>query len=81
MRTGGFVESVPEYLDFGILNPLILKIVSQKQYQTARTKTMSLWALRFMGQTEAGMQTMLSRIPNHVSLESAYATWKVGLYL
>lgn len=39
------------------------------------------WALRFMGQTEAGMQTMLRRIPDHVSLESVYATWKVGLYL
>ena len=34
-----------------------------------------------MGQTEAGMQTMLDRIPDHVSLESVYATWKVGLYL
>ena len=34
-----------------------------------------------MGQTEAGMQTMLRRIPDHVSLESVYATWKVGLYL
>ena len=75
------ILSGPEYLDFGILNPLILKIMPQKQYQTARTKTMPLWALRFMGQTEAGMQTVLSRIPNHVSLESVYATWKVGLYL
>ena len=75
------ILSGPEYLDFGILNPLILKIMPQKQYQTAKTKTMPAWALRFMGQTEAGMQTMLSRIPDHVSLESVYATWKVGLYL
>lgn len=75
------ILSGPEYLDFGILNPLILKIMPQKQYQTAKTKTMPAWALRFMRQTEAGMQTMLSRIPDHVSLESVYATWKVGLYL
>ena len=75
------ILSGPEYLDFGIWNPLILKIMPQKQYQTAKTKTMPAWALRFMRQTEAGMQTMLSRIPDHVSLESVYATWKVGLYL
>lgn len=75
------VLSGPEYLDFGILNPLILKIMPQKQYQTAKTKEMPPWALRFMGQTEAGMQTMLNRIPDSVSLESVYATWKVGLYL
>jgi hypothetical protein len=75
------ILSGPEYLDFGILNPLILKIMPQKQYQTAKTKTIPAWALRFMGQTEAGMQTMLRRIPDHVSLESVYATWKVGLYL
>ena len=75
------ILSGPEYLDFGIWNPLILKIMPQKQYQTVRTKKMPAWALRFMGQTEAGMQTMLDRIPEHVSLESVYATWKVGLYL
>ena len=75
------ILSGPEYLDFGIWNPLILKIMPPKQYQTAKTKTMPAWALRFMGQTEAGMQTMLDRIPDHVSLESVYATWKVGLYL
>ena len=75
------ILSGPEYLDFGIWNPLILKIMPQKQYQTARKKKMPAWALRFMGQTEAGMQTMLDRIPDHVSLESVYATWKVGLYL
>ena len=81
IRIRRMILSGPEYLDFGILNPLILKIMPQKQYQTAKTKTMPAWALRFMRQTEAGMQTMLSRIPDHVSLESVYATWKVGLYL
>lgn len=75
------ILSGPEYLDFGIWNPLILKIMPQKQYQTAKTKKMPIWALRFMGQTEAGMQIMLRRIPDHVSLKSVYATWKVGLYL
>ena len=75
------ILSGPEYLDFGVLNRLILKVMPQKQYQTAKTKTIPAWALRFMGQTEAGMQTMLRRIPDHVSLESVYATWKVGLYL
>lgn len=81
IRIRRMILSGPEYLDFGILNPLILKIMPQKQYQTAKTKTIPAWALRFMGQTEAGMQTMLRRIPDHVSLESVYATWKVGLYL
>lgn len=75
------ILSGPEYLDFGIMNPLILKIMPGKQYLTAKTKKMPAWALRFMGQTEAGVQTMLSRIPDHVSQESIYATWKVGLYL
>ena len=75
------ILSGPEYLDFGVLNRLILKVMPQKQYRTAHEKYMPAWALRFMGQTEAGMQTMLDRIPDHVSLESVYATWKVGLYL
>ena len=81
IRIRRMILSGPEYLDFGMLNPLILKIMPQKQYQTAKTKKMPAWALRFMGQTEAGMQAMLRRIPDHVSLESVYATWKVGLYL
>ena len=34
-----------------------------------------------MGQTEQGMQTMLSRILDHISLESVRATWEAGLYL
>ena len=42
---------------------------------------MPAWALRFMGQTEQGMQTMLRRIPDHISLESVRATWEAGLYL
>ena len=75
------ILSGPEYLDFGILNHLILKTMPKKQYQTAKTKSMPAWALRFMGQTESGMQTMLNRIPDHISLESVQATWKVGLYL
>ena len=63
----------PEYLNFGILNPLILKIMPGKQYQTATAKSIPAWVLHFMGQTEAGMQTMLIRIPDHVSLESIEA--------
>ena len=34
------ILSGPEYLDFGVLNRLILKIMLQKQYKTARDKTM-----------------------------------------
>ena len=75
------ILSGPEYLDFGVLNDLILKIMPQKQYRTAHEKTMPAWALRFMGQTEQGMNTMLSRIPDNISLESVRATWEVGLYL
>ena len=30
------ILSGPEYLDFGVLNGLILKIMPQKQYKTAR---------------------------------------------
>ena len=75
------ILSGPEYLDYGILNPLLLKTMPQKQYRTAHEKKMPAWALRFMGQTEQGMQTMLSRIPENVSLESIRATWEVGLYL
>ena len=75
------ILSGPEYLDFGILNGLILKIMPQKQYRTACEKSMPSWALRFMGQTEEGMNTMLHRIPDHISLESIRATWAVGLYL
>ena len=75
------ILSGPEYLDFGVLNGLILKIMPPKQYQTASQKTMPTWALRLMGQTEQGMQTMLSRIPDYISLESVCATWEAGLYL
>ena len=75
------ILSGPEYLDFGMLNSPILKIMPPKQYQTASRKTMPAWALRFMGQTEQGMQTMLSRIPDHISLESIRATWEAGFYL
>ena len=75
------ILSGPEYLDFGVLNGLILKVMPPKQYETARKKTMPAWALRFMGQTEQGMQTMMSRIPDNISLESVRATWAAGLYL
>ena len=81
VQIGHIVLSGPEYLDYGILNGLLLKIMPQKQYKTAHTKSMPAWALRFMGQTEQGIQTMLSRIPDNVSLESVRATWEVGLYL
>ena len=75
------VLSGPEYLDYGLFNRLILKIMPDKQYRTAREKAMPSWALRFMGQTEQGMKTMFSRIPDNISLESVRATWEVGLYL
>lgn len=75
------ILSGPEYLDYGALNGLILKIMPPKQYRTARDKAMPAWALRFMGQTEEGMRTMLSRVPDHISLASVRATWEVGLTL
>ena len=75
------ILSGPEYLDFGPLNKPLLNIMPQKQYRTAREKTMPAWALRFMGQTEQGMNTMMRRIPDNISLESVRATWEVGLYL
>lgn len=75
------ILSGPEYLDFGILNGLILKIMPKKQYQMSKSKQMPAWALKFMGQTEEGMHTMLSRIPENISLESIRTTWEVGLTL
>ena len=70
------ILSGPEYLDFGMLNSPILKIMPPKQYQTASRKTMPAWALRFMGQTEQGMQTMLSRIPDFsVQPDAKVACW------
>ena len=81
IRIRRMILSGPEYLDFGVLNRLILKVMPQKQYRTAHEKYMPAWALRFMGQTEQGMQTMLRRIPDHISLESVRATWEAGLYL
>ena len=81
VRIDYMILSGPEYLDFGVLNGLILKVMPPKQYETARKKTMPAWALRFMGQTEQGMQTMLNRIPDRISLESVRATWEAGLYL
>lgn len=78
---GHMILSGPEYLDYGILNGMILRVMPQKQYETARKKTMPAWALRFMGQTEQGMNKMLSRIPDNISLESVRATWEVGLNL
>lgn len=75
------ILSGPEYLDFGPLNKPLLNIMPQMQYRTAREKTMPAWALRFMGQTEQGMNTMMRRIPDNISLESVRATWEVGLYL
>ena len=81
IQFGRMILSGPEYLDFGVLNRLILKVMPQKQYRTAHEKYMPAWALRFMGQTEQGMQTMLRRIPDHISLESVRATWEAGLYL
>lgn len=75
------ILSGPEHLDFGILNGLLLKIMPQKQYRTAKEKSMPAWALKFMGQTPEGMRIMLDRIPDHISLESIRATWEVGLNL
>lgn len=75
------ILSGPEYLDYGVMNKLLLKIMPPKQYRTARDKSMPAWVLKFMGQTEQGMQTMMSRIPDNISLESVRATWEAGLYL
>ena len=62
------ILSGPEYLDFGVLNRLILKVMPQKQYRTAHEKYMPAWALRFMGQTEQGMQTMAPPYPGSYQL-------------
>ena len=78
VQIGRMIISGPEYLDFGVLNRLILKVMPQKQYRTAHEKYMPAWALRFMGQTEQGMQTMLRSIPDHINLESVRATWEAG---
>lgn len=52
------ILSGPEYPDFGVMNKLLLKIMPPKLYRTAHEKSMPAWVLRFMGQTEQGMQTM-----------------------
>lgn len=75
------ILSGPECLDFGIFNKLLLKIMPKMQYKAAKEKSMPAWALKFMGQTEEGMRTMMSRIPDNISLESVRATWEVGLNL
>lgn len=75
------ILSGPEYLDYGILNGLLLRIMPQKQFKTAKEKTMPAWALKFMGQTPEGMAAMMRKIPDHISLESIRATWEVGLNL
>lgn len=81
VQIDNMILSGPEYLDFGAMNSLLLKIMPQKQYRTAHEKSMPAWVLKFMGQTEQGMQTMMNRIPDNISLESIRATWEVGLYL
>lgn len=75
------ILSGPEYLDYGIFNGLLLKIMPEKQYKTAKEKSMPPWALKFMGQTEDGLKAMMSRIPNNISLDSIRASWDVGLNL
>ena len=56
IQIGRMILSGPEYLDFGVLNRLILKVMPQKQYRTAHEKYIPAWALRFMGQTEQAKQ-------------------------
>ena len=75
------ILSGAEYLDYGILNGLLLKIMPQKQFKTAKEKSMPTWALKFMGQTQEGMELMMRKIPDNISLESIRATWEVGLNL
>ena len=75
------ILSGPEYLDYGIFNGLLLKIMPQKQYKTAKEKFMPAWALKFMGQTKESMASMMRKIPDSISLESIRATWEVGLNL
>ncbi|MCM1345127.1 MAG: alpha/beta hydrolase [Lachnospiraceae bacterium] len=75
------ILSGPEYLDYGIFNGLLLKIMPRKQHKTAKEKTMPAWAVKFMGQTQEGLKMMMGRIPDNISLESIRATWDVGLNL
>ena len=79
VRIDHMILSGPEYLDFGAMNKLLLKIMPKKQYKMAHEKSMPAWVLKFMGQTEQGMQTMMNRIPDNISLESVRATWEAGL--
>lgn len=81
VQIGHMILSGPEYLDFGILNGLLLKVMPPIQHKAAVRRSMPAWALKFMGQTEEGMKTMLSRIPDNISQESIRATWEVGLNL
>lgn len=81
VRVGRMILSGPEYLDFGILNGLLLKIMPGMQYKAAKERAMPAWALRFMGQTKEGMATMMRRIPDKISQKSIRATWEVGLTL
>ena len=59
------ILSGSEYLDFGILNKLLLKIMPQKQYKTAREKSMPLWVLRLY----------LYRMPLPVQPDAQIACW------
>lgn len=58
------ILSGPEYLDFGVLNRLILKVMPQKQYRTAHEKYMPAWALRLWGRRnrECRLCSAVSRI-------------------
>ena len=57
------------------------KKVWQSDGKTVTDKSIPAWALKFMGQTEEGFRSMLSRIQDNISLESIRATWNVGLNL
>lgn len=60
---------------------LLLKVMPSIQYKSAARKSMPAWTLKFMGQTEQGMKTMLSLIPDNISPESIRAAWETGLNL
>ena len=70
-------DRLAEYLDFGVLNRLILKVMSSKQYKTAHEKSMPAWALRFMGQTEEGEGHMKKAL----LLESLRVRKKGGVFV
>ena len=76
------ILSGPEYLDFGVLNRLILKVMPQKQYRTATRKSTCLHGRCALWADGAGNADYAPPYPGIISAwNSVRATWEAGLYL